>query len=290
MKKVKSSCILVILLNGLGAFNAGAQGYIKDTTTFEYSPVKQIILRDTFSEKDYRWKMELSGAPDQQFLKADQRRLLAAPSILPPANNAGSPALSVPAVIIPAIGVGYGVAALHKGELRTLNISTRNEVLEDHSYFHTHTDDYLQWSPAAAVMGLNLMGVHGARPFKEELCIYALSTAIMGGTVYGLKHFTKEERPDYSSFTSFPSGHTATAFAAAEWLRAEYWQRSPWVGVAGYAAATATGILRLYNNRHWVSDVIAGAAVGFLSTRIAYLVNPWIANHLFYRKRQVSSF
>lgn len=267
------------------------QGYMKDLTTFECSPVKQKnTLKDIFPKDGHRWAMKWSGASDKQLLTADQRKLLAPLSILPSDSNTDEPALRVPAIIIPAIGISYGVVALHKGALRTLNISTRDEILEDHSDFHTHVDNYLQWSPAAAVIGLNVMGIHGARPFKEELCIYAVSTILMGGTVYGLKHITKEERPDYSSFTSFPSGHTATAFAAAEWLRTEYWQRSPWIGVAGYAAATATGVLRLYNNKHWVSDVVAGAAVGFLSTRIAYLVNPWIENHIFNRKQQVHSF
>jgi len=38
----------------------------------------------------------------------------------------------------------------------------------------------------------------------------------------------------------------------------------------GYAVAAATGILRLYNNKHWFSDVVAGALIGILSARLAY--------------------
>lgn len=187
---------------------------------------------------------------------------------------------------IPALGIGYGFMTLHSNKLRTLNLSTKNEIREDHPYFQTHVDNYLQWSPAAAVIGLNLLGVHGARPFNEELGIYAVSTLIMAGTVYSLKQITNEERPDYSSFTSFPSGHTATVFAAAEWLRREYWHRSPWIGIAGYAVATSVGVLRVYNNRHWVSDVIAGAAIGFLSTRLSYAVYPWIKGHVSHSNKQ----
>lgn len=194
--------------------------------------------------------------------------------------------LNIYATGIPALGIGYGLMALHFNKLQTLNLSTKNEIREDHPYFQTHVDNYLQWSPAAAVIGLNLFGVHGAKPFKEELGIYAVSTIIMAGTVYGLKHITHEERPDYSSFTSFPSGHTATAFAAAEWLRMEYRHRSPWIGIAGYAVATSVGMLRLYNNRHWVSDVVAGAAVGFLSTRLSYAAYPWIKSHIFHSYRK----
>lgn len=194
--------------------------------------------------------------------------------------------LSIPVVTVSAVGIAYGLIALHNSPPRELDLSTKNEIREDHPYFVTHADDYLQWSPAAAVIGLNVAGVHGEHPFGDELCIYGTSVLIMGGTVFGLKHITHEERPDHSGFNSFPSGHTATAFAAAEWLRAEYWQRSPWIGVAGYAAATTTGILRLYNNKHWVSDIVAGAAIGFLSTRVAYAINPWIERHILHAEKR----
>ena len=196
--------------------------------------------------------------------------------------------LSFPALVIPAVGITYGVVALHDSAPFDLNHSTKNEIRQDHPFFVTHVDNFLQWSPAAAVVALNIAGVQGERPFGSELRIYGISTLLMGGSVFSLKHLTHEQRPDGSSFTSFPSGHTATVFAAAEWLRTEYWQRSPWIGMAGYAAATATGVLRVYNNRHWVSDVVAGAAIGFLSTRIAYAVDPWVEKHVFHGRRQVS--
>lgn len=192
-------------------------------------------------------------------------------------------ALNVPSVIIPAAGITYGFIALHPNITRTLNLSTKNEIEEDHPLFQTHVDNYLQWSPAAAVIGLNMAGIHGEHSFTDELCIYGVSTVIMLGAVEGLKPLTHEERPDGSSYRSFPSGHTATAFAAAEWLRMEYWHRSPWIGIGGYAVATSVGVLRVYNNRHWVSDVVAGAAIGFLSTRIAYALNPWVEKHILRR-------
>ena len=46
---------------------------------------------------------------------------------------------------------------------------------------------------------------------------------------------------------------------------------SPWIGVAGYAMATSTGLLRMYNNRHWITDVVAGAGIGIASTTLSYL-------------------
>lgn len=65
--------------------------------------------------------------------------------------------------------------------------------------------------------------------------------------------------PDY---TSMPSGHTGTAFAVATvWARV--YSDKPWVGVAAYSAAALVGISRLYDRKHWLSDVVAGAVVGY---------------------------
>ncbi len=194
--------------------------------------------------------------------------------------------LNIYSVGVSALGIGYGFAALHSNKLKALNLSTKNEIREDHPFFRTHIDDYLQFSPAAAVIGLNLAGVKGKHSFKDELIVYGISSIIMIGAVRSLKPLTHELRPDGSAYNSFPSGHTATAFAAAEWLRMEYGHKSPWIGVAGYAVATSIGVLRVYNNRHWVSDVVAGAAIGFLSTRIAYAVYPWVKRHIFHSKRK----
>lgn len=77
-------------------------------------------------------------------------------------------------------------------------------------------------------------------------------------------------RPDGSSRTSFPSGHTATAFMTATMLRHEYGHLSPWIGIGGYTVATGTGLMRMANNKHWLSDVLTGAGIGILSTEVGY--------------------
>ena len=95
-----------------------------------------------------------------------------------------------------------------------------------------------------------------------------------------MKNILKEMRPDGSDSKSFPSGHTATAFMGAELLRMEYEDSNPWIGVAGYVSATLTGFLRVYNNRHYLTDVLAGAGIGILSARIAYWLYPAIKEFL----------
>jgi membrane-associated phospholipid phosphatase len=106
--------------------------------------------------------------------------------------------------------------------------------------------------------------------------MYITSAGIMGLSTHFVKQGVHRLRPDNVGNNSFPSGHTASAFAAAEFLYQEYKDVSPWIGYGGYCVATATGTLRLYNNRHWVSDVVAGAGFGIASTKISYLIYPYI--------------
>lgn len=71
------------------------------------------------------------------------------------------------------------------------------------------------------------------------------------------------------AYRSFPSGHTVTAFAAAAAVTKEtsrWWPNSAWyVGPVLYGGATLAGLSRMYDNKHWGSDVIVGAAIGVFS-------------------------
>lgn len=66
------------------------------------------------------------------------------------------------------------------------------------------------------------------------------------------------------SNSSFPSGHTTAAFAAATVFSLEYKNSKlvPWVS---YGAATLIGLSRMTENKHWFTDVVAGAALGYLT-------------------------
>jgi membrane-associated phospholipid phosphatase len=66
--------------------------------------------------------------------------------------------------------------------------------------------------------------------------------------------------------TSFPSGHTTVAFAAATVFAMEYKDR-PLVPIIAYSAATLIGLSRITENKHWATDVLAGAALGYLTGR-----------------------
>jgi membrane-associated phospholipid phosphatase len=70
-------------------------------------------------------------------------------------------------------------------------------------------------------------------------------------------------------YTSFPSGHTNTAFAVATAFALEYNDKK-WVPWVAYSLATLTSISRLYDNRHWFSDVVIGASIGHFVTKAVY--------------------
>jgi len=74
----------------------------------------------------------------------------------------------------------------------------------------------------------------------------------------------------------------------AEFLYQEYKDVSIWYGISGYLVATGTGFLRLQNNKHWFSDVVTGAGIGIVSTKIAYWIHPFVKRNLFKDKEEVS--
>jgi membrane-associated phospholipid phosphatase len=178
--------------------------------------------------------------------------------------------------IVPSAMILYGFMTIHLDALTDLNENFKNAIWVQHPHSTVTVDNYLQFVPALAVYGLNAAGIQGKNDFLDRSMIYALSNVIMGITVYSIKNITHEQRPDGSDYLSFPSGHTAEAFASAEFLMQEYKNVSIWYGIGGYAVATSVAYLRMYNNKHWLNDVVAGAGFGIVSTRLAYILYPKI--------------
>ena len=84
---------------------------------------------------------------------------------------------------------------------------------------------------------------------KNRSIILGTSYLLMTSSVYAIKKITKIERPDYSGFNSFPSGHTATSFAGAEFLWQEYKDVSVWYGISGYVVAVSYTHLDVYKRQ-----------------------------------------
>ena len=146
--------------------------------------------------------------------------------------------------------------------------------------FHSEIDNYTQFSGIALTVGLKLAGVEGRSSWPRLFASSLASYGVMAGFVNGIKYTASELRPDGSTRNSWPSGHTATAFVGATILHKEYGlTRSPWYSIAGYTVATATGVMRVLNNRHWISDVLSGAGIGILSTELAYGICDLLFKH-----------
>lgn len=119
--------------------------------------------------------------------------------------------------------------------------------------------DILQFVLPATAGGL-ILGYNdgeGAVEFTE-------SVALTLGTTYVLKYTVDERRPNGGS-QSFPSGHASISFSAAEFMRKRYgWE----YGLPAYAAASFVAYSRVESGEHHPHDVIAGAAIGIVSSYI----------------------
>ncbi|EDM37945.1 hypothetical protein PBAL39_16009 [Pedobacter sp. BAL39] len=186
------------------------------------------------------------------------------------------------AYIVPGVFISYGLISLTGDNvIRRLDYTTNAELQEDHPSFAFKMDNYLRYAPAVAVYGLDLVGVKAKHSVVDRSIMLLSSYAMVTVSVGSLKGLSNRLRPNGANAHSFPSGHTSLAFMTAEFLHQEYKDRSVWYSIGGYAIATGTGILRLYNNAHWVSDVVAGAGFGILSTKLTYLAYPYIKRKLF---------
>ena len=137
-------------------------------------------------------------------------------------------------------------------------------------------DDYLRLIPLGATVVLKACGVQSRDDWQHLLLNAGVSTLITAATTYTLKNTIHDTRPDGTDRHAFPSGHAAIAFSGAHVLFKEYKGVSPWIGIGGYAVATAVSCDRVFRNRHHWDDVAAGAAIGILSTELSY----WLGSKL----------
>lgn len=171
--------------------------------------------------------------------------------------------------ILPATLISYGVLAQFVPALDDFDLNIR-EGFSSFNQNKCKVDDYIQYFPTLAFAGLGTLGVETDYKFVDRLCIGAIAYTITGGIVLTSKQLTGIKRPDNTGNNSFPSGHTAFSFVGADLVYQTYKDSSPIYGIAAYACATTVGFLRMYNNRHWFSDVVCGAGVGILASRVSF--------------------
>jgi membrane-associated phospholipid phosphatase len=113
-----------------------------------------------------------------------------------------------------------------------------------------------------AIGGLFLLGQHSDNDKFRSFTYSAAQGFIVNHTITsGLKMMTHRLRPDGRNSQSFPSGHTSTAFMWATVAANHYgWK----VGLPAYLAASYVGASRLSHKSHHLTDVVAGAAIGYV--------------------------
>lgn len=168
-------------------------------------------------------------------------------------------------ILIPS-GLMLSGALVLTTEKREAPIGQNKNLLALGGYF----EDYAQYSPHLSVYIFEWAGMKPKTDFWNQTAILAKSQLLVLGSSYLLKNTFRQPRPDGSNTFGFPSGHTANAFSGAEMLAMEYKENYPWVPYVAYTAATGVGVLRVVHDKHYWSDVLFGAGLGILSTKIAY--------------------
>lgn len=177
--------------------------------------------------------------------------------------------------ILPTLFIAYGTAArFNQLPIRRFDFDVEREIRKRVD-IHYRIDDYFEYGMPVLAYGLGFIpGIDSKHNFRDRTLIMATSLIVMQGSVEILKRTTSIERPDKVDNRSFPSGHTAVTMLSAHILYKEYKDISPWIGVGGYMVATTTGVLRVLNQAHWLSDVVMGAGIGLLSAEIGYMMLP----------------
>ena len=166
---------------------------------------------------------------------------------------------------------GAGALLTFNPTANTLAAGLRDAVLSA-GLPRVPVDDYMQYLTAATPVTLSLCGLKGRHSIGRMALLEGGSYLIGAGWLNAFKYKTGVLRPDGSACNSFPSGHTFVAFTGAEIIRREYGKEYPWIAVAGYTVAVLVGAMRIYNNRHWAGDVLAGAGLGMLSVTLTYWI------------------
>jgi membrane-associated phospholipid phosphatase len=138
---------------------------------------------------------------------------------------------------------------------------------------NTKIENYIQYAPILMLYSSDLFKIkHRNTTFNQAkyLIISELTTSLI---VQSLKRITNVERPNGAHY-SFPSGHTGNSFVSATVFYKELEDYSNFLALSGYLFSTATGVLRVTNNKHWVPDVLVGAGIGILVTNLVYHFEP----------------
>ena len=169
--------------------------------------------------------------------------------------------------------VGLSLTSLALNQ-KTTKLNLQNQVLKPFNGYTNRIDDYIQFAPIGIMYSADLFKFKAEHSVWNQTKLLFMSELTTGIIVLSLKYGLKYERPDKSSFTSYPSGHTSLAFVGSQVLYNEFKNTNKVLAYSGYLFSVPTGALRVINNKHWVPDVLLGAGVGILVTNLIYHFEP----------------
>lgn len=168
---------------------------------------------------------------------------------------------------VPRILIGSGIILTGTALENDIQHDVRNFVGSD---FATTIDDHLWKVPLAQMYTADLLGIESKNHWFDQSKNAFIAHTINKHVTRALKDLFGKERPNGYNNVSFPSGHTSKAFTSATILYEEFKDTNPWLAYSGYVFASTTGFLRIANNAHYLSDVLAGAGLGILITKLVY--------------------
>jgi membrane-associated phospholipid phosphatase len=186
--------------------------------------------------------------------------------------------------ITPASLIGLGLLANNSSFEKELQSNLRNRVGNN---FEFGIDDFLPFVPTAQMYLADLAGVEARNHWFDQSKYAFMSNLLSMSITYSIKGLAQKTRPNGEAF-AFPSGHTTFAFTNATVLLKEFQDSSPILAYSGYLSAISTGAFRMINNKHWISDVLAGAGIGILATELIYHFEPLKNWNPFLKKKDMT--
>lgn len=169
-------------------------------------------------------------------------------------------------LIIPASLITLGALASHTDKFRDILPITRPNPQDR----ETPVDDIAQLAVAPSLFIFDALGDEKHHPV-DQFFVTVISYGITVLPVRFIKNHYDSPRP-YGGNNSFPSGHTATAFVGSHIIYKEFKDSNPWIAYSGYAMGAFVAGSRVAHDKHWVSDVVAGAGIAMLATELAYWI------------------
>ena len=172
--------------------------------------------------------------------------------------------------IIPVAFITTGLFLNGSDFEKNIKNNVTNSLGED---FQLPVDNYIQYAPIAELYIADIIGVKSKNHWFDQTKYLLISNLITATITHTIKRTSLKTRPNGGDY-SFPSGHTSFSFTNATVLYNEFKDSSPYLAYSGYLFSSATGTLRIINNKHWLSDVLVGAGIGILSSQLVYYFEP----------------